>query len=56
MVAGSCKYGDEPAGSCATELVSLNIRHLILCCPLKNDTQTVKYLKRLLKLAYVLEI
>jgi hypothetical protein len=28
-VAGSCKYSDEPAGSCATELVSWLVGWLV---------------------------
>jgi hypothetical protein len=30
-VAGSCEYGDEPAGSGATELVSSLVRKYITC-------------------------
>jgi hypothetical protein len=28
-VAGSCEYGDEPSGSGATELVSLDLHNLV---------------------------
>jgi hypothetical protein len=30
-VAVSCKYGDEPSGSGATELVNIMVRKVVLC-------------------------
>jgi hypothetical protein len=35
-VAGCCECGDEPSGSCATELVSLPIRTLLYATSGKN--------------------
>jgi hypothetical protein len=55
-VAGCCECGDEPSGSCATELVSVVPRYLnfatlskdlfpifMLCSVLPSDTLTLTY-------------
>jgi hypothetical protein len=43
-VAGCCECGDEPSGSCATELVSLLIRPQVVSCGQtdKEHTDTAK--------------